>query len=83
MASKAIIDLADDTASALDGFAAGESARDRTADRSLPTAVKGLCRSQALEDLIVSWEAQEGPIDDEHIKWADKVLARHGTVRDR
>ncbi len=37
--------------------------------------------SQALLDMISSWEAEEGPIDQEHLDWADAVLDRQGVDR--
>ena len=37
--------------------------------------------SQAMLDLIASWEADEGPIDREYLDWADAVLDRQGVDR--
>jgi len=34
-----------------------------------------------LLDLIDGWEAAEGPIDREHLEWADAVLDRQGVER--
>ena len=34
--------------------------------------------SQAILNMIASWEADEGPIDDEHLEWAEAVLDRQG-----
>ena len=35
-------------------------------------------RRQAILNMIASWEVDEGPIDDEHLEWADAVLDRQG-----
>jgi hypothetical protein len=32
-------------------------------------------------DMIASWEAADGPIDDAHLEWADAVLDRQGVER--
>ena len=49
--------------------------------RSLLAEVKRRRRSQAMIDLIASWEAEDGPIDAEHLAWADAVLDRQGVDR--
>lgn len=49
--------------------------------RSLLAEVKRRRRSQAMLDLIASWEAEEGPIDNKHLRWADAVLDRQGVDR--
>ncbi|WP_420639046.1 hypothetical protein [Candidatus Poriferisocius sp.] len=38
-------------------------------------------RREAMLGLIASWEAEEGPIDQEHLEWADAVLDRQGVAR--
>ena len=32
-------------------------------------------------DMISSWEAEDGPIDQVHLDWADAVLDRQGVER--
>ena len=49
--------------------------------RSLLAEVKRRRRSQAMLDMIASWEADEGPISPEHLDWADAVLDRQGVDR--
>ena len=49
--------------------------------RSLLAEVKRRRRSQAICDMISSWEAQDEPIDAEHLDWADTVLDRQGVGR--
>jgi predicted protein tyrosine phosphatase len=49
--------------------------------RSLLAEVKRRRRSQAMIDMIASWEAAEGPIGREHLEWADTVLDRQGVDR--
>lgn len=49
--------------------------------RSLLAEVKRRRRSQAMLDMIASWEAEAGPIDEEHLDWADAVLDRQGVNR--
>jgi hypothetical protein len=49
--------------------------------RSLLAEVRRRRRSQALLDLIATWEADEGAIDQAHIEWADAVLDRQGVAR--
>jgi len=38
-------------------------------------------RSQAMLDLIASWEADEGAIDSDHLDWADAILDRQRVSR--
>jgi hypothetical protein len=45
------------------------------------TEVKRRRPSQAMLDMIASWEAEEGPIDPAHLEWADAVLDRQGVPR--
>ena len=53
----------------------------RDARLSLLAELKRRKRSQALLDLITSWESEDGPIDQEHLDWADAVLDRQGVER--
>ncbi len=43
--------------------------------------VKRRRRSQALLEFIESWEADNEPIDQVHLDWADAVLDRQGVNR--
>lgn len=50
-------------------------------ERALQAEVKRRRRSRALLEEIESWEAEETPIDQVHLDWADEVLDRQGTSR--
>ena len=43
--------------------------------------VKRRRHSQAMLDMISSWEAEEGPVSPEHLERADAVLDRQGVDR--
>ena len=49
--------------------------------RALQAEVKRRRRNQSLLDLIASWEADDSPIDQAHLDWADEVLDRQGIDR--
>ncbi len=34
-------------------------------------------------DLIADWEAEDGPIDQAHLDWADAVLDRQGVEKEQ
>jgi len=78
MAYKTTIDFDDEMEAALVELAAIDGTKKLAIKRSLLAEVKRRRRSQAMLDLIASWEAEEGPIDSEHLAWADEVLNRQG-----
>ena len=78
MAYKTTIDFDDEMEAALAELAAIDGTKKLAIKRSLLAEVKRRRRSQAVLDLIASWEAEEGPIDSEHLEWADEVLNRQG-----
>ena len=81
MASKTTINFDDEMEAALDELAAIDGTKRLAIKRSLLAEVKRRRRSQAILDLIASWEAEDGPIDAEHLAWADAVLDRQGVDR--
>ena len=66
---------------ALNELAAIDGTKRLAIKRSLLAEVKRRRRSQAMLDLIASWEADDGPIDPQHLDWADAVLDRQGVDR--
>lgn len=81
MASKTTVNFDDEMEAALTELVAVDGTKKLAIKRSLLAEVKRRRRSQAILDLIASWEAQDGPIDPEHLEWADTVLDRQGVPR--
>ncbi|MCB0992602.1 MAG: hypothetical protein R2770_19485 [Acidimicrobiales bacterium] len=81
MASKTTINFDDEMEEALAELVAIDGTKKLAIKRSLLAEVKRRRRSQAMLDLIASWESQEGPIDQAHLDWADEVLDRQGVGR--
>ncbi len=81
MAIKTTINFDDEMEEALAELIAIDGTKKLAIKRSLLAEVKRRRRSQAMLDLITSWEADEGPIDREHLDWADAVLDRQGVGR--
>ncbi len=81
MASKTTINLDDETEAALAELVVVDGTKTLAIKRSLLAEVKRRRRSQAILSIIASWEADEGPIDEEHKSWADTVLDRQGVGR--
>jgi len=81
MANKTTINFDDEMEDALAELVAMDGTKKLAIKRSLLAEVKRRRRSQAMLDLIASWEADEGPIDPEHLAWADAVLDRQGVSR--
>ena len=78
MASKTTINFDDEMEQALAELVAIDGTKKLAIKRSLLAEVRRRRRSQAVLDLIASWEADEGPIDQAHLEWADAVLDRQG-----
>jgi predicted transcriptional regulator len=76
MASKTTINSDDEMEAALAELVAMDGTKKLAIKRSLLAEVKRRRRSQAILDMIPPWEADEGPIDQKHLKWADTVLDR-------
>lgn len=81
MASKTTINFDDEMEQALAELVAIDGTKTLSIKRSLLAEAKRRRRNQALLDLIASWEAEDGPIDAEHLDWADAVLDRQGVNR--
>jgi len=81
MATKTTIDFDDEMQAALAELQALDGTKKLAIKRSLLAEVKRRRRSQATLDLIASWEAEDGPIDQAHLDWADGVLDRQGVGR--
>lgn len=81
MATKTTINLDDDMEAALAELVAVDGTKTLAIKRSLLAEVKRRRRSQALLDLIASWEGADEPIDPAHLAWADTVLDRQGVER--
>ena len=81
MASKTTVNFDDEMEAALTELVAMDGTKKLAIKRSLIAEVKRRRRSQAMLDMIASWEADEGPIVHEHLAWADAVLDRQGVRR--
>ncbi|MEM9035189.1 MAG: hypothetical protein AAGA99_01795 [Actinomycetota bacterium] len=81
MAAKTTINFDDEMEAALAELVAVDGTKKLAIKRSLLAEVKRRRRSQALLDLLQSWEAEDGPIDRQHLDWADAVLDRQGVDR--
>ena len=81
MARKTTINFDDEMVAALAELVALDGTQTLAIKRALAAEVKRRRRSQAMLDMISSWEAAEGPIDQAYIDWADEVLDRQGVDR--
>ena len=81
MASKTTVNFDDEMEEALAELVAMDGTKKLAIKRSVLAEVKRRRRSQAMLDMAASWEADEGPIDREHLDWADAVLDRQGVGR--
>jgi hypothetical protein len=78
MAGKTTVNFDDEMEAALAELVALDGTIKLAIKRSLLAEVKRRRRSQAMSDMIASWEADEGTIDRKHLDWADAVLDRQG-----
>jgi hypothetical protein len=81
MPSKTTVNFDDEMEAALAELVQVDGTKTLAIKRALQAEVKRRRRSRALLDLIESWEADETPIDQAHLDWADEVLDRQGTSR--
>jgi hypothetical protein len=81
MARKTTVNLDDEMEAALAELVALDGTATQAIKRSLLAEVRRRRRSRALLDMISSWEATDGPIDPEHLDWAEAVLDRQGVAR--
>jgi predicted transcriptional regulator len=78
MARKTTVNLDDEMEAALAELVALDGTATQAIKRSLLAEVRRRRRSR---DMISSWEATDGPIDPEHLDWAEAVLDRQGVAR--
>jgi len=81
MASKTTLNFDDEMEAALEELVAIDGTKTLAIKRSLLAEVKRRRRSQALVELIQSWEVEDEAIDQAHLDWADAVLDRQGVTR--
>jgi hypothetical protein len=81
MASKTTISLDAQMEAALAELNALDGTKTLAIKRSLLAEVTRRHRSRTLLELIDSREAADGPIDVEHLAWADALLDRQGVPR--
>jgi predicted transcriptional regulator len=81
MATKTTVNFDEEMEEALAELVAMDGTKKLAIKRSLLAEVKRRRRSQAMLDMIASWEAVQGPIDREYLDWADAVLDRQGVRR--
>ena len=81
MGMKTTINFDDEMEAALAELVALDGTKTLAIKRSLLAEAKRRRRSQAMIDMISSWEAEDGPIDQVHLDWADAVLDRQGVER--
>lgn len=81
MASKTTVNFDDEMEAALAELVELDGTKTLAIKRSLLAEVKRRRRSQVITDLISTWEANEGPIDQAHLDWADEILDRQGVER--
>lgn len=81
MASKTTINFDDEMEAALAELVALDGTKTLAIKRSLLAEAKRRRRNKAMLDMIESWEADEGPIDQVHLDWADELLDRQGVDR--
>lgn len=81
MSSRTTLNFDDEMEAALAELVQVDGTKTLAIKRALQAEVKRRRHSQALLDLIESWEATDAPIDQAHLDWADAVLDRQGTSR--
>ena len=81
MGSKTTINFDDEMEAALAELVVLDGTKTLAIKRSLLAEAKRRRRNQAMLDMISSWEAEVGPIDQAHLDWADDLLDRQGVDR--
>lgn len=81
MASKTTINFDDEMEAALAELVEHDGTKTLAIKRSLLAEVNRRRKRQAMLGLIAAWEDEQGPIDKEHLDWADAVLDRQGVER--
>ena len=78
MASKTTINFDDEMEAALAELMELDGTKTLAIKRSLLAEVQRRRRREAMLGLIAAWEDEQGPIDQKHLDWADRVLDRQG-----
>lgn len=78
MGTKTTINFDDEMEAALAELVEFDGTKTLAIKRSLLAEVQRRRRRQSMLGLIASWEDEQGPIDQEHLDWADRVLDRQG-----
>ena len=81
MATKTTINFDDEMNAALAELVATDGTKTLAIKPALISEAKRRRRSRALLDFIDGWEADDGPIDTDHMEWAHRVLDRQGAPR--
>ena len=81
MASKTTINFDDEMEAALAELVELDGTKTLAIKRSLLAEVQRRRRRSAMLGLIAAWEGEQGPIDQQHLDWADRVLDRQGVDR--
>lgn len=81
MAIKTTILFDDEAQAALAELVAADGTKTLAIKRSLIAQAERRRRNRSLLELIESWEAEAGPIDQAHLDWADDLLDRQGVPR--
>ncbi len=81
MATKTTINFDDEMNAALAELVATDGTKTLAIKRALISEAKRRRRSRTLLDFIDGWEADDGPIDTDHMEWAHRVLDRQGVPR--
>ncbi|NNC79419.1 MAG: hypothetical protein HKN94_04620 [Acidimicrobiales bacterium] len=81
MPQRTTIDFDDEMEAALTELVATDGTKRNAIKKALLSEARRRRASKATLDWISSWEDREGPIDPEHLDWADTVLDRQGVPR--
>jgi len=81
MAQKTTINFDDEMEAALAELVELDGTKTLAIKRSLLAEVQRRRRRSAMLDLIAEWEERDGPIDQQHLDWADRILDRQGVDR--
>ena len=81
MASKTTINFDHEMEAALAELVEFDGTKTLAIKRSLLAEVHRRRKRQAMLGLIAAWEDEQGPIDKEHVDWADALLDRQGLDR--
>lgn len=78
MPQRTTIDFDDEMEAALAELVATDGTKKNAIKKALLSEAKRRRASKATLEWISAWEETDGPIDQEHLDWADTVLDRQG-----